>query len=232
MRNLNKFKDLVKDEFKPVLDCLNEKYLTVFNTWASRKSGLPVDVEIDNGFICESLNLPLTLFFRNSYLPDKEEWLGVSVEKPYIPLFELQGLNITLGDYYKVCSFVDRHKKELALMAEEKLGYFEFIENKALESRQLLNEMANLPSEVTGLKQQMLILFGLLGGDVKVYKRNTPKGKFYITPDNKESLFKSKDGQPLYFDDISIPNIGGKYCTGTIGETDYIIYANGTLKEI
>ena len=154
--NLNKFKKVLKEEYKNKWNNLNEFYISRYNTFDREVFSLPTDFVIDDCQNYKEVNCPLSFFFRNSYLYKKNEWFPIDINNPHKPLFELKNLNITLGDYYKLCSFVDKHKKKLVEIANRKYNLDVFKKNfKEKLFEQQINEMANISPEYTGLKHDL-----------------------------------------------------------------------------
>ena len=327
LRELNRFKENIKEEFKGEWSDLNEEYLTQFNVVRKEHAFLPVDVAMDDWKIYKKVGFPMSFFFRNSYLSEIEEWFPIDITNPYKMLFEHGVLNICLDDYFRLCEFVNNYKEPLIEMANDEgklLAFLNKLSQKNLtESKVFLTEMANLPPSDTGLKQRIWLdlgqtykkgghwlrikvntpdgdatltipsmewiggemlkepekkiiekyvkinmdvltkvlmgqidfptykafsikvdskglpiskfdvkkwcLFGTLNNGIKVYRKNALPIKFFITNDDKNSLFNNEDGQAILFDNISEIDSSGKFCIGRIGEEKYMITASSKL---
>lgn len=328
MRDLDRLKKIIKEEYKTDWCNLDDSSLYGFNQITKENSGLPVDIEIDNAKIYEYTQTPLALYFRNSYLKE-EEWLPIDYRYPFRLLFESKELNITLSDYYKLCIFVNKNHEKLTKLTEGKYDYMTFLkvfDKHSLNESLIVSEMANVPQDITGLKHLLWIdpgethkkgghwlrikvrtpngdttlkipslewvggeilpsgdrkniekyvkinidkltnvlmgqmslhdyyavstkvdskglpiskfnvkqwlLFGTLENNIKIYKQNKLPVKYFITNDDKTSLFKSEDEQTILFDNISEIDENGKFCLAKIGSEKYMITSSGKLIDL
>ena len=126
-------------------------------------NGYSVNLPVDIYFDTEGVFNPLCVYFRNGYEKTINEWLPIKVSNnPHLLGNINDDLNITYADYLEVENFVYKYHEELILVAkEEKCLYNDIlfkIEEQALnENKTLINEMAVLRPNQTGLKNKIWI---------------------------------------------------------------------------
>ena len=208
---------------------INDKYLTQYNLIEGSYFGLPVDIEFDNNNTYQQANIPLSLFFRNSYLKE-DKWLPIEVEIPTNIVFETMSLDITIDDYYTIREFVVKNQKLLKLVSENKISSISFI-NQCQQPINVNNKLlTEMPIKKIKIKDWVIYL---MFGDIQIYKSNGLPTRFLVTKNgNMESLYKNEDGQPMLFDSIFYLGQNEQKCYCTLRGISYWLFSDGTLKEI
>ena len=110
---------------------------------------------------------------------------------------------------------------------------------KTLMGQMTLDEYKNVSMKVDSkglpiknLDVKSWVLFGSLDNNINIYVNNKQPIKYFVTSDNKNSLFKTDDGQNIVFDKIYMQDYSNKFCIGEIGEVQYMLTAKGKMIEI
>lgn len=152
----------------------------IYNKWLSYKEDehdefvhlhknlyaiLDIDIALDDDMSYIYREHPLWLYFRNGY-NNENDWipLVISETECYIPLQDMQ-LNITAYDYAQLCMYGKTFYKFIKRLADKEIDISYYISsvyslyNLLNESNQYtpLNEMAVLPSSISGLPRDLYI---------------------------------------------------------------------------
>lgn len=104
-----------------------------------KKTGLPVDIQVDNNMTFSFMEHPVWIYFRNSYDNNSNEWIPLVVSKqPYLP-YPNKRIKITNEDFEEIIDFVYEFRRELKALALSKISTISFI-RLVNEYKQSLNE--------------------------------------------------------------------------------------------
>lgn len=151
---------------------------------SSDATKIPVDIWFDD---CKSYIMnehPLWLYFRNGYSREISEFIPISISNNPQVLVSNPKLRISSNDLLKIKQFIQRFKKELILVANDKLPNHKFalfvreVTNRLLES--IIAEMAIIKRSESKLETDLWI-------DTGVAKQHGSRIKFKSSNDQKKS---------------------------------------------
>ena len=162
-----------------------EEELYEFYRLSPNVTNVPVEIWFDDSQSYIRNNHPLWIYFRNGNPTETLEFIPVSVSNNPQILIQNPKIKISSNVIVRIKQFVQRFKKELILVANDKIKNYEFerFVKKTIKGllESIICEMAILKSSDTGLKTDLWI-------DTGVMKQHGPRIKFKSSNEQKRSV--------------------------------------------
>ena len=191
---------------------------------------------------CEPVNEMANLLYNDTGLPEKI-WIdfGSSFKKGghwlRIKAGDKDLATLTIPNYQWIGgeNLSEKHKRLIEKYVKINV---EWITKASLGQITLSEYLANSTKvdskgyAITKIKTKEWIPFLKMGDNLTIFKKNGLPVRYVVLDKNNENIFKRDDGQNILFDTVYY--LGSKLdkCFCTIGDKQYWLFSNGTLKEI
>lgn len=158
--NERQLKKIVKESVKTILEQYNLTDVEEINEFLwlrPSRTGLNVDIFVDDGGSFKTHNHSLLLFARNGYDNSVSEFIPFSVSKHPKILDESIDYNISYNDIFAIQDFIVYNLKSLINLAYETINHTTFVQSIKIpsyivsENKTMLTEMATLRASESNL---------------------------------------------------------------------------------